>query len=420
MYLSFVNLTKYIVISDCWTGAFGGISNQDDVEPLFFLLRKDRILSFNPALWPAPKDHLAHASPDHPVLYMSPAILQRTARRFLEGFPGVVTYAVKANSAPEVLENLVAAGVRAFDVASPAEMDAVRRVLPTAGLHYNNPVRSMAEIGQAVRLGVRSFSIDCAQELEKLLDGGMPQCAEISVRLRLPVKGAAYDFGEKFGCDPETAVLLLRRVRALGLVPSMTFHPGTQCGDPAAWVAYIKVCATAAKTAGVKLARLNVGGGFPSHRTGDAPELGVFFETISEAVSAAFAENAPCLVCEPGRAMVAEAFSLATRVKARRDSSVFLNDGIYGGLAELPILGNTDRIEVWRDGQLISGETKPLVVYGPTCDSLDRLSQPVPLPADLREDDHVVFHGLGAYSTATVTRFNGYGALEVITTERLS
>ena len=377
-------------------------------------------MSFDPALWPSPKDHLAHARPDHPVLYMSPAILQRTAQRFLDGFPGLVTYAVKANSAQVVLENLVAAGVRTFDVASPAEMTAVQSVLPSAELHYNNPVRSMAEIRQAVQLGVRSYSVDCAQELDKLLEGGISGDAEISVRLRLPVSGAAYDFGEKFGADPETAVILLRKVSELGLTPSMTFHPGTQCGEPAAWGAYIKVCASVAMAAVVTLARLNVGGGFPSHRTGDAPELGDFFTSISQAVSEAFPDHAPGLVCEPGRAMVAEAFSLATRVKAKRDGFVFLNDGIYGGLAELPILGNTDRIEVWRDGQLIGGEAKPLIVYGPTCDSLDRLTQPVPLPDDLREDDHVVFHGLGAYSTATVTRFNGYGALEVITTERLS
>jgi ornithine decarboxylase len=60
------------------------------------------------------------------------------------------------------------------------------------------------------------------------------------------------------------------------------------------------------------------------------------------------------------------------------------------------------------------------VVFGPTCDSLDRLPGLVPLAGDLEEGDWLVWHGLGAYSTATVTRFNGYGEIEVVTTDRLT
>ena len=376
-------------------------------------------MSLQPAVWGCPRDHLNHHCPDHPVLYMSPAILQATARRFLGGFPGLVTYAVKANPAREVLENLVAAGLEAFDVASPAEMQAVRDVLPSAAMHYNNPVRSVDEIATALRLGVRSFSVDCMSELEKLIAAGVAGDTEISVRLRLPVNGAIYNFGAKFGADPDLAEALLRRVADAGLRTSMTFHPGTQCSDPAAWTAYIETCARVAEAAGVTLERLNVGGGFPSHRTGDAPDLERIFNEIRHAVAASFGAAQPKLVCEPGRAMVAEAFSLVTRVKSVRADAIFLNDGIYGGLAELPILGNTDRLEVLRGDMVIDGPRVQRVVFGPTCDSLDRLPGLVPLPEDLCDGDHVLFHGLGAYSTATVTRFNGYGALEIVTTDRL-
>src|SRR6056297_1798086 len=213
--------------------------------------------------WPDPKAHLIRHAPDEPTLYFCPAILQATARRFLSGFDGLVTYAVKANPGEEVLGNLVAAGVRAFDVASPREMYAVRAVCPDAVLHYNNPVRSPEEVAVARALGVASASVDCARELEKL--SVLPKPTEISVRLALPVAGAAYDFGEKFGVGPERAETLLREVAARGFVPSITFHPGTQCADPAAWGSYISVAADVARAAGVRLARLNVGGGFASH-----------------------------------------------------------------------------------------------------------------------------------------------------------
>ena len=378
-------------------------------------------MSLIPALYASPSTHLLSQRPDHPVLYFAPSILQGTAKRFLAGFPGLVTYAVKANDAEEVLENLMAAGVEAFDVASPFEMARVKALMPSAVLHYNNPVRSEAEVATAIGHGVTSYSVDSLGELAKLVRCGVPLSAEVSVRLRLPVKGAVYDFGAKFGADPELAVTLLRAVAEAGFVASMTFHPGTQCADPAAWGVYIETCAAVAREAGVSLSRLNVGGGYAAHRTGAAPDLEAIFAAIEGATNRAFGDERPSLVCEPGRALVAEAFSLATRVKAiRDDNAVFLNDGIYGGLAELPILGNIDRIEPVSVEGTRSGAPVEHVVFGPTCDSLDRLPGTVPLVGDLAEGDWLVWHGLGAYSTATVTRFNGYGAIEVVTTDRLA
>ena len=373
-----------------------------------------------PALFTSPRAHLLSQEPDQPVLYFAPSVLQATAQRFQAGFPGLVTYAVKANDAEEVLQNLMAAGIDTFDVASPHEMDAVRRLMPGATLHYNNPVRSEGEIAEAVARGVASYAIDGKTELQKLVQGGVPRGTEISVRLHLPVDGAAYDFGAKFGADPEDATDILRAVTQAGFVPSMTFHPGTQCADPAAWSEYIAACAHVARNAGTTLKRLNVGGGFAAHRTGAAPDLEAIFGDIGRAVEIAFGKDVPELVCEPGRAMVAEAFTLATRVKTvRDDGSVFLNDGIYGGLAEAPILGNVDRIEVASTDGPRSGDLEARIVFGPTCDSLDRLPDTLELPVDLVSGDWVMFHGLGAYSTATVTRFNGYGAIDIVTTNSL-
>lgn len=374
------------------------------------------------SIWPTALTHLKSEQPEDPVLYFAPSVLQDTARRFIDGFDGMVTYAVKANDDRAVIENLLEAGLRGFDVASPAEMRKLRSISATADLHYNNPVRSRAEIREAVAMGVCSYSVDGLSELAKLVEIVPPKGAngpvEIAVRLRLPVEGAAYDFGEKFGEDPEGCVRLLNAVDAAGFVPAMTFHPGTQCADPAAWVAYIDTCAEIAARAGVRLARLNVGGGFAANR-GCAPDLEAIFDRIHNAVVRAFGKAAPALVCEPGRAMVAEAYSLATRVKGLREcGSVFLNDGIYGGFAEAPLIGTVQRLWVVRpDGSPVPGPLMERVVYGPTCDSIDRLPDPLCLPVALEEGDFLVFDGMGAYSTATVTRFNGYGALRVITVQ---
>ena len=384
--------------------------------------------------WSDPRAHLIRQRPDHALLYFCPDVLHTTADRFRDGFPGRVTYAVKANPADEVLANLVAAGITAFDVASPSEMRAVRAHAPDAVLHYNNPVRSADEVACAVSMGVASCAVDCAGELAKLVAGGVPAEAEVSVRLALPVGGAAYDFGAKFGTTPAAAADLLRAVAGHGFTPAITFHPGTQCADPAAWATYIRAAAQVARAAGVRPRRLNVGGGFAAHRSGPAPDLEAIFTRIRAETARVFGRDAPDLVCEPGRAMVAEAFAMAVRVKALRDArgdadeggatpaqgAVFLNDGVYGGLTEIRDIGAPDRIAaIAPDGRRRRGPLRPRVVFGPTCDSIDRLPAPLPLPADLAEGDYLLIGGMGAYTRSLSTGFNGYGLHETVTVAAL-
>jgi ornithine decarboxylase len=374
-------------------------------------------MGLSKTIWSNPTEFLKTNQPENPVLFFAPQALQAMAARFISGFPGIVTYAVKSNPSEEVVENLAAAGVRGFDVASPFEIALIRRLVPDAALHYNNPVRSRTEIAFAVAHGVDSYSVDSHSELDKLI-AQVPQTAEIAVRFKLPVDGAAYNFGAKFGATVELATALLARVAAAGYVPSLCFHPGTQCSDPAAWDAYIRAAATICRDAGVTIGRLNVGGGFPSHRVaGTIPALEATFALIDRVATEAFGDTRPALICEPGRGLVADAFTLADRVKAVRDDAhVFLNDGVYGALTEFPLIGNGDRTTVLSpEGQARTGALQGRIVFGPTCDSVDRLPGDVMLPSDIAEGDYILWGGMGAYSTVTNTRFNGFGELQLAT-----
>ena len=348
---------------------------------------------------------LAH---DDPIALFRPDALKRRAEAFLRGFPGHVSYAVKANPAPDVLRTLAHAGIHTFDVASVAEMRAVRDVLPSARLHYHNPVRSTSEIAEARAFGVASWSVDRMSELGKL--EALPADAQIAVRLTLDRGGAAYDFGSKFGADPATCVALLTEIARRGFTPSMTFHPGTQCTDAQAWTDYIAVCAKVASMAGVTLASLNVGGGFPVQDTSDGAGIAPIFEAIRSATAQEFGPTAPVLWCEPGRAMVSDAQWLLLKVKARCGETVFLNDGLYGALGEwrdMPLPGQRTVFDVGGHARLATPH--PFTVFGPTCDSLDRVPGTWDLPGDIAEGDHILIRSAGAYTTALVTRFNGYG-----------
>ncbi len=375
-------------------------------------------MGLSKTIWTNPTDFIRTTRPEAPVMFFSPSALQALARRFIDGFPGLVTYAVKANPEEAVIENLAAAGIAAFDVASPAEIRLIRRLCPEAALHYNNPVRSRSEIAVAVAAGVHSYSVDSSSELAKLVEMVPAAGTEVSVRFKLPVVGGTYNFGAKFGATVELATELLRKIRDAGFIPSITFHPGTQCADPAAWEHYIRAAADIARGAGVRIARLNVGGGFPAHRIADeAPPLDAIFALVDRVVDEAFGAARPGLVCEPGRGLVADAFSVAAQVKAVRDGvHVFLNDGVYGSLLEMPIMGTVDRTRVLSpEGMIREGASRPFVVFGPTCDSIDRLPGEMTLAAEIAEGDYVIFDSMGAYSTVTNTRFNGFGELSIAT-----
>ncbi|MCP1168504.1 type III PLP-dependent enzyme domain-containing protein [Limimaricola litoreus] len=356
-----------------------------------------------------PEDWLARHGGETAVLLHCPGALAARHARFRRGFPGAVTYAVKANPDAALIAALVQGGMTAFDVASPAEMALVRGISPQAVLHYHNPVRSRAEIAAGIAAGVASWSVDDMGELDKLVACGVAPDTEIAVRLKLPVAGAAYDFGAKFGAEPDLAQALLARAAAGGFRVSMTFHVGTQCADPDAWTAYMQACAQAARKAGVRLSRLNVGGGFPSGRDGAEPALEPIFAAIAGGVSAF--DEAPALVCEPGRALVADAMAYAVRIKARRGAALYLSDGIYGGLSECPSIG-MPRVDLVTEGARATAAPRPFALWGPTCDSLDRLPGETLLPGCAGEGDWLLFRSAGAYLVGVTTCFNGYGTYE--------
>jgi ornithine decarboxylase len=359
-------------------------------------------------------------NPDEPVFCFSAGALRRRVSEFLTTFPGEVSYAVKANPGQHILLAASGCGLTMFDVASVHEIRSVHSVAPLAQFHYHNPVKSRREIDEAYHsFGCRRFAADDLQEIYKIADTlGRSSGIEIAVRFRLPRLGgsSAHDFSSKFGATRPEAVELLKSVAALGFGPVLTFHPGSQCIDPMAYVRHIIASAKIARRAGVRLAALNVGGGFPArYRDADVPPLAIFFTAIADTARKEFFPEMPRLECEPGRGLVAPSTSLLTRIKLVKHSrdEVFINDGIYGALMEIYQVSDiVPPARAIRDGRQLLGPTRLWTLYGPTCDPLDRLPVKFELPVDLREADFIEFGSIGAYGAATSTRFNGYGAAE--------
>ncbi len=366
--------------------------------------------------------------PDEPVFCFSAKELKDRANQFIRNFPGLVTFAVKCNPSAEVISTLVQAGITHWDVASVHEMRAVANASPQAIFHYHNPVKSRREIEEAYQShNCRRFVVDCREELQKIVDVvGKDESVEISVRLVLPRDrgSSVHDFSTKFGAPEHICVELLQKVVAAGYVPVLTFHPGSQSKEPIVYVRHIEAAARIAKQAEIRIAKLNVGGGFPANYVlSTAPEPEIFFRAIDTAVTKSFgAKDKPKLECEPGRGMVATCMSLLTRVKlvCTDGDDIFINDGVYGGMMEyMQVPDLKPPFRIFRNGKELEGTAKSFKVFGPTCDPLDVLPHRLDLYEGIQEGDYIEFGTLGAYGLATCTRFNGYGGHQIVRVERV-
>ena len=352
---------------------------------------------------------LAHKSPVDPVVGLRPHLIQARARRVLAAFPGDVLYAVKCNDAPEVLRALWAGGVREFDTASIGEVRAVKALLPRARCHFMHPVKSVGAIAEAYHdHGVRRFVFDHPDELAKIVAAtGCADDLELFVRLAVPGEGALLALTGKFGVGVEDAGALVRAARGYARTVGLTFHVGSQCVDPAAYGRAMALAAEVVRQVG-PVDDLDVGGGFPARYLGDEPEFEAFVAAIREAVAR---HGLTCrLQCEPGRVLVADGASALARVELRRDDSLYLNDGVYGNLAELKWIGPQFPMRLVRAPGRATAAAPASTCSARPATASTRMPGPHWLPADTDEGDWVEVGMMGAYSNALKTGFNGFAS----------
>jgi ornithine decarboxylase len=361
---------------------------------------------------------VAVTRPEEPMHCLRPATIAAAASAFVQGFPGETLYAVKCNPEPAVLRALWEGGVRHFDCASAAEVALVRTMFPEAGIHFMHPVKARSAIREAwQRHGVQDFVLDTAEELAKILaetGAGADQGLGLFVRLALPKGVARYDLSGKFGAEAEEAASLLRAARPHAARLGLHFHVGSQCLDPLAWRRAMELAGSVIRAAGVPVEVVDVGGGFPvAYPDVTPPPLGAFFAEIEAAFEALDLPGA-VLWAEPGRALVAGGGSVVVQVQQRRGSDLYVNDGVYGALSDAGAPGFQFPCRLVRPKGEASGTLQGFALYGPTCDSADRMAGPFWLPEDVREGDWIEIGQLGAYGACLRTAFNGFDRARLV------
>jgi len=359
---------------------------------------------------------IANEAPVNPVTLVRPHAATRAARFFVEKFPGKTLYAVKANPSPELVRILWDAGVTHYDVASIAEVRMVARTLPEATLCFMHPVKAEEAIFEAYHThGVRTFSLDTMEELEKVLRAtGNATDLTLCVRLRVSSDHSKLSLASKFGVTPHEAKDLLFAARQAADALGICFHVGSQAMSPDAYAEAMERVRAAIVEAAVTVDVIDVGGGFPSSYPGmEPPALEAYFETIHRAFESLPISYSAELWAEPGRALCAEYSSVVVRVEKRRGSELYINDGAYGALFDAAHIGWRFPVRLLREPDS-DAKDMPFSFYGPTCDDLDHMAGPFELPADIRAGDYIEIGMLGAYGSAMRTAFNGFGSDEIV------
>ena len=360
--------------------------------------------------------------PEKPIYCIRKNSIRSAVKYFNKNFPGKILYAVKTNPHPAVIQTIIDNGVEQFDVASIEEIKSIRDFSQTAKCSYMHTVKSRESISEAYfNYGVKTFSLDTKDELIKIIKStNSAKDLELFVRVAVSNEHAEIDLSKKFGALNSEAAGLLRLAKQHAKKIGLSFHVGSQCMHPISYSKGINEIGNIIKKTKILPDYINVGGGFPAIYPDLIPQsIDNYFSEIKKGLENLKLEKLPEIICEPGRALVAESGSTIVRVNLRKKQKLYINDGTYGTLfdAGTPNIVFPSKMIKENSNKIISKKLTAFDFFGPTCDSMDYMKGPFLLPNNIKENDYIELGQLGAYGLTFRTKFNGYFSDEIFEVE---
>ncbi len=368
------------------------------------------------------EDLVNQLRPDKPVYCIRKNSILSASKFFQKKFPGKILFAVKTNPHPEVIKTLIKSGINQFDVASIEEIKAVRKFSETAKCSYMHTVKSREGISEAYfKYGIKTFALDTKEEFIKIIEStGNAKDLELFVRVSVSNEHAEIDLSKKFGALNSEAAGLLRLAKQHSNKIGLSFHVGSQCMHPISYTKGITEIGNIIKKTKIIPNYINVGGGFPTIYPDLIPQsLDSYFNEIKKGLENLKIDNQTEIICEPGRALVAESGSTIVRVNLRKKQKLYINDGTYGTLfdAGTPNIVFPSKMIKDSSNKIISKKLTAFDFYGPTCDSMDYMKGPFLLPNNIKENDYIELGQLGSYGLTFRTQFNGFYSDEIYEVE---
>ena len=354
--------------------------------------------------------------PDGPVYCIRKHSIHIASKFFQNKFPGKILYAVKTNPHPDVLKTITQSGINNFDVASIEEIKTIKKINPKSNCFYMHTVKSRNSIKEAYyNYGIKKFSLDTKDELIKIIEStNYAKDLELFVRVSVSNEHAEIDLSKKFGAINSEATGLLRLTKQYSKKIGLSFHVGSQCMHPISYTKGISEIGNIIKKTKIIPDYINIGGGFPTIYPDLIPQsLENYFEEIKKSLASLKLQKKPEIICEPGRAIVAESGSTIVKVLLRKKQKLFINDGTYGTLFDAGVPNIVYPSKLIKNGRIISKKMTSFDFYGPTCDSMDYMKGPFVLPNNVKEGDYIELGQLGAYGLTFRTKFNGFFSDEI-------
>ena len=357
------------------------------------------------------EDLINQLKPNDPVYCIRKQPIFNASKFFQKEFPGKILYAVKTNPNEEVLKTIIESGINQFDVASIKEIETIKKLNKYAKCSYMHTVKSRENIKEAYfKYGIKTFALDSKDELIKIIETtNYAKDLELFVRVSVSNEHAEIDLSKKFGVITSEATGLLRLTKQYSKKIGISFHVGSQCMHPISYTKGIEEIGKIIKKTKIIPDYINVGGGFPTIYPDliSQPMLN-YFNEIKSGLNKLKFDKMPEVICEPGRAIVAESGSTIVRVILRKKQKLFINDGTYGTLFDAGVPNIVYPSKLITQNRIISKKMTAFDFYGPTCDSLDYMEGPFLLPNNVKEGDYIELGQLGAYGLTFRTEFNGF------------
>ena len=354
--------------------------------------------------------------PEYPVYCIRPELIKKSTKFFKDNFPGKVLYAVKTNPNEKVIKQIILNGIKDFDVASLNEIKLIKKIETDANLFFMHTVKTKESICSAYfDYGVRNFALDNKDELSKILNAtNQARDLNLFVRIAISNEHAEIDLSRKFGALPSEALGLVRLCKQYSKKLGISFHVGSQCMHKISYSKGIREIGNIMKKTKIIPDIINVGGGFPSVYPDLNPEpITNYLEEIKQSLKNLKLPKLPEIICEPGRAIVAESGSTIVKVILRKKQNLYINDGTYGSLFDAGVPNFVLPSKMITDGRVHSKKLTSFSFFGPTCDSLDYMKGPFLLPNNIKEGDYIELGQLGAYALTFRTKFNGFYSNEI-------
>ncbi len=354
--------------------------------------------------------------PDYPVYCIRPESIKKSTKFFKDNFPGKVLYAVKTNPNEKVIKQIISNGIEDFDVASLNEIKLIKKIKPEANLYFMHTIKSKENILSAYfDYGVKNFALDSKDELRKILEAtNQAKDLNLYVRIAISNEHAEIDLSRKFGALPSEALGLVRLCKEYSKKLGISFHVGSQCMHKISYSKGIREIGNIIKKTKIIPDVINVGGGFPSIYPDLNPEpLNNYLDEIKKSLKNLNLPKLPTIICEPGRAIVAESGSTIVKVILRKKQNLYINDGTYGSLFDAGVPNFVLPTKMITNGRFHSKKLTSFSFFGPTCDSLDYMKGPFLLPNNIKEGDYIELGQLGAYGLTFRTKFNGFYSNEI-------